>query len=301
MSQHDIRTSDHTDGFFEDVHTQLRWGDLLLIATVPVILVGIYFLPRSTLEGLVFDTTAPSLLTAYTSHFVQLDGFHLLGNVTVYVPVVGMAYLLCILSDRRQLFRITFLTLVFVFPVALSAMQVIFPRERLIFGFSGINAGFVGLACFALTGYLGKNISERADDRYAPSLFFFAVGLIALIGLPARAFRLEIGASSLALSVLYLGIGLYQQGPPSKAEVKAAIDRPGYFETAGAGFGLLAGYPFVAFQDAVVPDSGVLDVYVHILGFALAFIIVFIYVSVIRNEKQSAANQASDGTEATPE
>jgi hypothetical protein len=39
--------------------------------------------------------------------------------------------------------------------------------------------------------------------------------------------------------------------------------------------------PFVAFQDAVVPESGVVDVYVHLLGASLAFIVLFAYVFVI--------------------
>ncbi|MFB6224092.1 MAG: hypothetical protein ABEH86_10540 [Haloarcula sp.] len=288
MSQaRNIRTNEHERGFLQDALSEARRFDLALIAAVPVLLLAVYALPQSRLEGLVFNTTAPSLVTAYASHFVHLDGFHLLGNLVVYLPVVGIAYLLCILSHRRQLFRVTFVILLVAFPIALSAMQLIFPRDRLIFGFSGINAGFVGLACFALAGYISVNISQRADERYAPVLFFVAAGLITLISLPARAYRFEISTASLALAVVYLGFAISQKGMPTVADLRAATDRPGYFEAAGAGFGLLVGYPFVAFQDVVVPGSGVLDVYIHLLGFSLAFIIVFAYVFVVATEEAS--------------
>jgi hypothetical protein len=282
-----IRTSAHERGFVEDALTEARRIDLALMMAVPVVLLAVYSLPRSTLEGFAFDTTSPTLVGAYASHFVHLQGFHLLGNLTVYVPVVGVAYLLCILSGRRQLFRISFVTLLVAFPIALSSMQIIFPRPRLIFGFSGINAGFAGMACFVYTGYLQRNITPRADERYAPTVLFVAMGLIALLALPAEAFRLEIGAASLALAAIYVGVALYRQGIPSTDDIREAVDRPGYFETAGAGLGLIVGYPFVAFQDAVVPESGVVDVYVHLLGASLAFIVLFAYVFVIRSEEGS--------------
>lgn len=275
-----IRTDEQQRGFLRDAATESRWVDLLPITLVPFVLVAVYALPRETLSGLILDTTAPSPLTAYTAHFVHLDWFHLLGNLTVYFPAVGVAYLLCLLGDRRQLFWITVLTLLVVFPFALSAMQLIFPRERLIFGFSGINAGLVGLAAFALTAYLGTNISRRTDERDAPVVLFAVVGLIALLALPARAFRFEIAGASTVLAVVYLGIVLSRDGIPTAAEIRAATDRPGYFELAGAGVGLLVGYPVVAFQDAVVPQGGVVDVYVHLLGFSLAFIVVFTFVFV---------------------
>ncbi|MFC6721067.1 rhomboid family intramembrane serine protease [Halobacteriaceae archaeon SHR40] len=275
-----LRQASRTEapGFGSDLGQNVRRLDLLMIATVPLVLLAVFVLPVATLERFVFDTTDPTLLTGYTAYFVHLEWFHLLGNLAVYLPAVGVAYLLCILSGRRRLFRITFVTVLVAFPLVLSAMQLIFPRERFIFGFSGLNAAFVGLASFALMAYLASNISDRADERHAPVFLFFVVGLVALLSLPARAYRFEIGSAALALVGLYLGTILYRRGRPTLAEFRAATDRPGYFELAGSGFGLLVGYPVVAFQDAVVPQGGVVDVYVHLLGFSLAFIVVFTFV-----------------------
>ena len=267
-------------GFRSTLADVVHVSDLLAIGLVPLVLAAVAALPRATLEGLTFDVTEPSVVTAYASHFVHLDAVHLLGNLSVYFPAVLVAYLLCVLSGRRRLFVITFVTLLVAFPFALSAMQLVFPRERFVFGFSGINAGFVGLACFALPGYLGANVSAKVDERYAPALLFVVVGLAALLSLPERGFRIEVAAGALGLAAAYVAVGLYRQGAPTLAEIRSAVDTPGYFELAGAGFGLLVGYPFVAFQDAVVPQGGVVDIYVHVLGFCLAFIVVFVFVFV---------------------
>jgi len=267
-------------GFRSTLAGAVHVPDLLAIGLVPLVLTAVSALPRATLEELTFDVTEPAIVTAYASHFVHLDAVHLLGNVSVYLPAVLVAYLLCVLSGRRRLFLITFVTLLVAFPFALSAMQLVFPRERFVFGFSGINAGVVGLACFALPGYLGATVSARVNERYAPALLFFVVGLAALLSLPERGFRFEVAAGALGLAAVYVAIGLYRQGVPTLSDVKTAVNAPGYFELAGAGFGLLVGYPFVAFQDAVVPQGGVVDVYVHVLGFCLAFIVVFVFVFV---------------------
>lgn len=267
-------------GFRNALAGEVRGSDLLAIALVPLALAAVSALPQGRLEGLTFDVTEPSLVSAYVSHFVHLDAIHLLGNLSVYLPAALVAYLLCVLSGRRRLFVITFVTLLVAFPFALSAMQLVFPRERFVFGFSGINAGFAGFACFALPGYLGANVSTRVDERYAPALLFVVVGLAALLSLPERGFRVEVAAGALGLAAVYVAVGLYRQGTPTLAEIRSAVDTPGYFELAGAGFGVLVGYPFVAFREAVVPQGGVVDVYVHVLGFCLAFIVVFVFVFV---------------------
>ena len=269
--------SPHEAGFLRETARQSRLLDLMLLAVVPAILVAVFLVPAGTRETLVFEVGSPTLLTAYTSHFVHLSSVHLVGNLVIYLPVVGVAYLLCLLSGRRQLFVITFLTLLLAFPFALSAMQLAFPQDRAILGFSGINAGFVGLACFALVSYVRVNLAG-VDERYAPALLFFTAGLIALVALPSRGYRIEIGMAAIGLGLLYVGVAIYRHGFPTRATIVSAVDTPGYFEFAGVGVGLLVGYPFVAFQDAVVPGEGVVDVYVHLLGYSLAFIVVFSFV-----------------------
>lgn len=254
--------------------------DAGLVALVALVLVGVFLLPEATREGLVFDRASPTLLTAYTSHFVHLHDAHLLGNLSVYLVVVPVTYLLCVLGGRRQLFRITFVTLLAAFPFALSAMQLVFPREREILGFSGINAGFFGLLCLAWLVYTGRRFIGRNSLRYGPAVLFLTTGVIALVALPARAWRFEIAAGSIALGILYLLVWFSRDGGPSLERIREGFSRPGYAELAGAGFGLIVAYPFVGFHEALTVETGVVDAYVHLLGYALAFIVVYAYVVI---------------------
>jgi hypothetical protein len=267
--------------FLDEIVRQTRLLDLLAVGLVPVVLTGIYTLPRETREAFVFETENPTILTAYTSYFVHLDWFHLLGNLVVYFPAVVIAYLLCVLSNRRTLFGITFLTLLVAFPFVLSAMQLIFPRERLLLGFSGITAGIVGLACFALVGYVRTALAVEVNDRYAPTLLFFTTALIASIAVPSGAYRTAITLASIGLGTVYLGFALVQNGLPSRDTLTSAANRRGYFAFTGAAVGLLVGYPFVAFQTVLIPEGGILNVYVHLLGYNLVFIVVFSFVALV--------------------
>ena len=279
-----VETAPHgrrrTEPFREAFGRTVRLPDLVVLVGLAGVLVAVHALERGTREALVFDTTAPTVTTAFTSHFIHLSDLHLIGNLAVYVPAVSIAYLLCVLSGRRQLFWTALVTLLVVFPFALSGLQLVFPRERLIYGFSGITAGIVGLAGFALVGYLRETIAPGIGDEYAPAILFGMAGATALIALPNRAWRAEIGLGALALGAAYAGGAARGQRFPDREQVRAALGPPGYLELAGAGAGLLVGYPFVAFQEAVVPGSGVIDVYVHLLGYALAFIVVFAFVFV---------------------
>ncbi|PSP20807.1 hypothetical protein BRC61_06795 [Halobacteriales archaeon QH_10_65_19] len=266
-------------GFLADVSRETRVLDALLLAAVPVVLVGVAQLPAGTREQFVFERESPTVLTAYTSYFVHLDSGHLLGNLAVYLVVAPVAYLLAALSGRRQLFWSMWVTLLTAFPFALSVTQLSFPAQRTVLGFSGINAGFVGLLSFLLVGYAGATLAAGINERDAPVLLFVTTGLIALTTLPSRAPRLEIAAAAIALGLVYVGAAVSRTGVPTIVRARAAVDRPGYVELAGASGGLLVGYPVVGFQRTVA-DGGVLDVYVHLLGYCLAFIVVFVFVLI---------------------
>ena len=148
------------------------------------------------------------------------------------------------LSGRRQLFWTTWLTLLVAFPFALSAMQLSFPDARTLLGFSGINAGFVGLLCFLVVSYAGTTLAAGIEERDAPALLFWTVGLISWVTLPPRAWRVELA------------------------------------ELAVAGLCVLLAYPFLGFgaQTSLVTGDGVFDVYIHLLGYCLAFIVVYVFV-----------------------
>lgn len=269
------------DARFTEVATaEIRILDLAALVAVPVALVVVFALPPSVREQFVFERGAPTVRAAYLSHFVHQQQVHLIGNLAVYIIVAPMTYLLCVLAGRRLLFRATFVTLFTVFPFALSVMQLLFPRQREILGFSGLNAGLFGLLCVAWVAYVAEQFLRSELMQYAPALLFVICGAIALITLPDRAWRLEIGLGSLAIGFGYVLLWTVNNRP-NGAALRRNLNRPGYAELAGAGLGLIVSYPFVGFRDVVTVGTGVVDVYIHLLGFALAFIVVYVYLIVV--------------------
>jgi len=260
---------------------EVRLFDLLLLALVPAVLVGAFQFPSTTRTDLAFAVSEPTVVTAYTSYFTHLAWSHLLGNLLVYLVVAPLSYLLLAASGRQQLFRWSFLTFVAAFPFALTVLQLIFPRARVLLGFSGLNAAFFGLLSVAVVSYAGTTLSAGIDERDAPVLLFFTIALIALVALPPWAWRVEIALFSAGLGVVHLAAAVAVSGIPSRDALRAAIDSPGYFELAGGSLGVVFAYPLVGFQSTVVDGVGVVDVYVHLLGYCLAFIVVYVFVVVV--------------------
>jgi len=271
-----------TRGFFSVVIQNANPRDVVTIALIPLILVLVSLVPEATRDGFVFNTGAPELVAAYTTHFVHAEPTHLLGNIIIYLVVASLAYVLAVIADRRQLFLLSFGALVVLFPFALSLMQLSFPDERLVFGFSGINAGFYGLLSILLVCYVRTVFSERFEFQYAPVLLFAIVGGVALVSLPERAWRAEIAAVSFVLAIGYIGAFFYTHGRPDWSAVREGLNKPGYVELAGGSLGTLAVFPVIGFQDGIVTGGAVVDVYVHLLGFCFAFIVLFLYVVVER-------------------
>jgi hypothetical protein len=271
--------------------------DLLLLGAVPVVLVGVFQLPDATRTSLAFDVSEPTVVTAYTSYFVHLALSHLVGNVLVYLVVAPLAYLLLALSGQRQLFRWSLVAYLTVFPFALSTLQLVFPRSRVLVGFSGINAALFGLLCFGLVVYAGETLAHGIDERHSPILLFFTIAMIAFVTVPERAWSTEITAVSVLFGAGYLGAAVHESGLPSREAVGTAVGSSGYFELAGGGLGVLFAYPFVGFQENVIAGVGTVDAYVHLLGYCLAFIVVYVFVFVVDVTEESRADDATTASE----
>lgn len=262
---------------------EARGSHLLLIGLVPVVLVGVFLLPQSVREQLVLESTDPTLVAAYTAYFVHIQEFHLVGNLLMYALVVPLTYLLAVLGGRRRLFVNAFLTFLLAFPFALTVFQLIFPRERLLFGFSGINAAFFGLLCFVVVSYAGRVVPSPLTEREAPALLFGTLAIVALVSLPSRAYPLEIALVSGILATVYVFSAVMNEGLPSFEQVRVETKRGGYVELGCIGLGVLVLFPFLAFQTVFVGDGTVYDVYVHLVGYCLGFLVV--YVSAVTDPR----------------
>lgn len=270
-------TAARTDpSFFREVRRRVRAGDLLLLVGVPVLLAALFALPREVRLALAFQQADPTLLTAFAAHYVHLSADHLAANLLGYLLLAPLVYLLCLLNGHRRLFRAAATTFLLAFPFALSGLELAVGGGGVALGFSGINGAFFGLLAFALARYAGGRFGERFDAADAAPAFFVGVAIIATLAVRSTTLSAGIAAAALLSGALYSETVLGDVGRPSLDAVRDAASQPGYFELAGAGFGLFLAYPFVAFPGTVVTDGGVVNLYAHLLGFCLAFIVTYV-------------------------
>lgn len=237
--------------------------DLAVMVGIPALLVAVYLLPLPVRRSLTLSYLDPRPLTAVASHFVHLRLPHLAANLVGYLIVVPTGYALAAAAGRRREFRVAAAAVLAALPVALSALNVAFPRPRVGFGFSGIVMGFLGLVPVAAFWYLDARV-DGVSVRDAPMLF--------LVGLAVAAVAAPIGVVGLAVGgVAIVGALAYLRGTDLTLGALRALP-PGGLELVAVAVVVVAGYPVVAFPADPRVQGGVLNLYAHLLGYALAFI-----------------------------
>lgn len=261
---------DRPDGsFFAALRGAVRVRDCVALALVPAVAVAAFALPRARREALTFAYRDPSLLTAYTAQFVHFDVAHLAANVVGYVLVAGFAYVLAVLAGYRRLFGVAAVTYLLAFPPALSWLNLAIPRNAVGYGLSGLNMAFAGLLALALVAYASR-LDDRVGVRYAPGLFFAVVALIALLA-PGNGGVPGVGVASALVAVGYV-VSAGRAADRSTARDEPLLDRTGWFDALVLGAVTLFGYQFVGFA-TLSTRGGIVNVYVHLLGFCLGFIV----------------------------
>ena len=263
--------------FADELSARARAVDLLALCVPPVVLVAVFALPDATRRSLAFTYTDPTLLSAFTAHYVHLGTDHLLGNLAGYGLLVGVGYALAVLSGRRRLFLTAFATYLGALPFALSALNLAVPRNAVGFGFSGINMALAGLLPILWYCYAREQFAPSASVAALPALFFGLVGWIALLALPVSTegigvAGLAIGVAGALLAVLYAassGVGVPR---PTRKHAKSVSSRPGYGDLLVVGAVVAVGYPAVGFPGDPSGGGSVVNLYVHLLGFCLGFI-----------------------------
>jgi hypothetical protein len=256
--------------------------DVVALVWVPALLLVVYLLPAELRRSLAFEYMNPSLLTAFTSNFVHLDGGHLLVNVAVYTLVVPVLYALSATSGNRRQFYTVFVTFLLVFPFALSYLNLVVVRPAFAVGFSGVTMAFVGYLPFALAAHADANFDIGPASVIAPVLFFLSLALISVLSVRSVAGSdpvVILGTRGLVLaallSALLYALSAYDRGERFRAKLSAAVAAPGYFDIVVVGLILLVALPFAAFPADPVTTAGVLNLYVHLLGYALGFIVTY--------------------------
>jgi hypothetical protein len=273
------RTAGPEPAFGRDLLARVRVVDLLVLAAAPAALGAVFALPESTRRSLAFAYTDPTVRTAFTAHYVHLDPGHLAGNVAGYLLLAGVGYALAVLAGYRRFFMVALATFLVAFPPVLSALNLAVPRNAIGFGFSGINMALAGLLPLLLGVYARARFFPEGSIRALPAVFFPLVGWMALLALPVPSGLDGPGLAGLAtavagalLGVLYASSTGIRVLEALRASARAAVSNPGYGDLFAVGAAVLVGYPIVGFPGDPTGSGSVVNLYVHLLGFCLAFI-----------------------------
>ncbi|WP_245944524.1 hypothetical protein [Haloplanus salinus] len=256
--------------------------DITLLLSLPAVLILIYLSPVGLRESLVFDYTEPTLFTAFASVFIHLDKIHLLVNIGVYALIVPVLFVLSIATRNRRRFYTAFVTFLLMFPFVLSYLNLALFRPSVAFGFSGVAMAFVGYLPFALANYLDDVFDVGPANQISPMLFLLSLLCIAVLSIRSaptigRLVVLSTVVSVLVaiLSVLLYVLALYDQKDELQSKLRTVLRTSGHFELAMIAIVLIFAIQFVAFPPDPALGDGVLNLYVHFLGYSLGFLAVF--------------------------
>lgn len=252
-----------------------RVWDTAAVLAVPVVLLWIGTLPIETRRAFVFSYRDPTVVTAYTAHFVHLTRSHLFVNLVSYLLVAPTGYALAVAAGRRDRWLTGFVTVLLAVPFALSWLNLAFVRPRVGYGFSGVTMGLVALVAVELFAFAGRHLTTPLGRENAAGVFFAEVALIAAVVRPRTQATLAIAGLAAVVTLGYavaIGRLLRENGRVWTNRVH----EPGYLELAGVGVVVLVGFPFLAFPADPTGDGTVLNLYTHLLGFALAFLTAYL-------------------------
>lgn len=267
--------------FLAEVARLVRPVDVLALTAVPTVLASALLLPASVRRGLALSYVEPTLPSAVASHFVHLDVPHLAANLAVYAMVVPVTFLLCALAGRRREFYVAFATFLLGFPVLLSALNVALARPRLGYGFSGVNTAFFGLLPIALCWYAARRLGVGTGPHDAPTLFFACTTLVAVVAVPPSVPSLSIAAVGAVATGVYARESAHRLAAFRRAAPPSLRVRPGYVELGVVGLGAVALFPAIAFPANPADGGQVVNVYAHLLGFALGFIASYVTFALV--------------------
>lgn len=262
--------------FVDKIRDGFHPADLLALSVVPAVLLAVFALPMESRRELAFDYGDPTPLTAFAANYVHLTPSHLLSNLGGYLVLGSLTYLLALSTDSRRRFYLAVTTILVVFPVPLTYLNLAVPRSGILIGFSGLLMAILGYELVELSRYLGTYFTDDFGVENAPAFFFLVT---AFVGAPHAGTTLGfvVVVASLPLAVLY-SLAFLLSYRPTVAGFRAAFDRQGYFELSVLAVVFVFIFVWVSFPQNPVVEAGIVNVYVHLLGFCGGFISAYAWI-----------------------
>lgn len=253
--------------------------DLLVLFSIPLVLMAGYAFPSPLRQSYAFEYADPTLVDAMVSPYLHLNAAHLLTNVIGYLVVVPVAYAVSAAAERRQRFFVVFATFVTVLPPVLSYLNLAAPRASASLGFSGVVLAFVGYLAFATADHADANLGIGPRSSVAPVVFFLGVAVISPLSVQSVTVdrtTVALGTTGLVavavLAALLFALSAASQRPGLRRCV-VARKQVGAFELAV--FSLVVVFALLVISFPIDPvGSGIsLNLYGHLLGYALGFMV----------------------------
>lgn len=260
--------------------------DVGVLLAVPLVLLGVYWLPPSVRATLVFEYDNPSLIAAYTSSFVHMSPAHLAVNLVGYGLIVPVVYAMSALCGYKQRFYVSFVTFVLLFPFVLTGLALLFIRPGAGLGFSGILMAFYGYLPLVLGDLVTDQFDIDSQTNVAPLLYFVGIGIITVLGVwpSLDDMTVLLGSAGLLLAILVIILWYFSTILEGHSGVRSTVSEAwgatGYFELFLIAFALLVMFPFAMFPFDITAGTGIVDTYTHLLAYSLGFMGPFTSVHV---------------------
>lgn len=271
-------------GRSSDTDPQISLIDVAFVAYVPIVLGVVFLLPLELRRELALLYTQPSIRTMYASHFVHLSHPHLAANLIVYLLVVPFSAAVSVWSGRRRRFYLVAFTILLVFPLVLSGLNVLFPRPRIGMGFSGMNMAFVGYLPHVLSDRFEAENPESDRGRAALLALAFFVGtaivtvrlVASLDGAPRVGLEwlLAAGVGSLAAAV-----GLTR--PLVSCLRSQGISGGTVPPLAALGSLLFVLLMVIGFPEVSPTGGSVVNLLLHLLGYSFGYLVPYVAFQVL--------------------
>lgn len=272
------------DGSGDGDDPRLSPFDVAFVVYVPLVLVVVFLLPLELRRELALVYTQASVRTMYASHFVHFDLPHLAANLLVYLLVVPFSVAVSVWSGRRRRFYLVAFTILLVFPLVLSGLNVLFPRPRIGMGFSGMNMAFVGYLPHVLSDRFEVENPESDRGRAALLALAFFVGtaivtvrvVASLDGAPrvGLGWLLAAGVGSLAAAV-----GLTR--PLVSCLRSQGLSGGTVPPLAALGSLLFVLLMVIGFPEASPTDGSVVNLLLHLLGYSFGYLVPYVAFQVL--------------------
>ena len=271
-------------GRSSDTDPRISLIDVAFVAYVPIVLGVVFLLPLELRRELALLYTQPSIRTMYASHFVHLSHPHLAANLIVYLLVVPFSAAVSVWSGRRRRFYLVAFTILLVFPLVLSGLNVLFPRPRIGMGFSGMNMAFVGYLPHVLSDRFEAENPESDRGRAALLALAFFVGtaivtvrlVASLDGAPRVGLEwlLAAGVGSLAAAV-----GLTR--PLVSCLRSQGISGGTVPPLAALGSLLFVLLMVIGFPEVSPTGGSVVNLLLHLLGYSFGYLVPYVAFQVL--------------------